>query len=192
MDAFVSGPIVIDHAFKDILVNHWQDKIDLIVADLGLAAGLLTVPNSSTGYALGRIYQSESSPSCCIYRDMSAPKTDDVRLQGAPIRCDSIVRVRIRQSPEQRQDAYRNMSIYAQAARETIMKYWRAYHSSGAIKAYILGVNDITDESASSIYDQRQIEGFTDLGAGYDANDEICECVFSVEHKIAHPVSYTP
>lgn len=192
MDALISGPIVLDYAFKDILVNHWQSRIDAVLVDLGLAAGFLSAPSSLTGYALGRIYQSESSPSCCIFRDVTVPNAEDLRLQGAPVRCDSIVRVRVRWSPAQRQDAYRDASVYVHSMRELIMQYWRAYHSSGSIKAYILGINDATEETASSIYDQRQIEGFTDLGAGYESNDETCEAVFRVEHKIAHPVSYTP
>lgn len=192
MDALISGPIVLDYAFKDILVNRWQTKVNAIVSDLGVLAQALTVPDATTGYALGRIYQSEPSPSCRIFRGNSIPNAEDMRLMGAPIRCNTRVVVRIRWASQHRQDAYRDLSIYSHAAREVIMKHWRAYHSTGSIKAYILGVNDLTDEEGSSLFAQRQIEGLENLGAGLDFNDEICDAIFEVEHKIAHPISYTP
>lgn len=192
MDALISGPIVLDYAFKDILVNRWQAKVSAIVLDLGVLAEALTVPDATTGYALGRIYENEPSPSCRIFRGNTIPSPDDMRLKGAPIRANTKITVRIRQAAPHRQDAYRNLSIYAHAAREVIMQYWRAYHSTGSIKAYILGINDLTDEEGSSLFAQRQIEGFENLGAGLDYNDEVCDAIFMVEHKISHPVSYTP
>lgn len=191
MDALVSGPIVLDYAFKDILVNRWQAKIDAILSDLGLAAGLLTVPDAGQ-YALGRVYQRDANKGVRIARDNTIPNPEDMRLAGATIRANTLVRVNIMWCPIERQDAYRDLSIYAHAAREVLMQYWRAYHSTGSIKAYILGINDATEEAASSLYEQRQLMGLTDLGAGLESNHETCEIVLAVEHKIAHPVSYTP
>jgi len=193
MDALISGPIVVDYAIADILKTHWQTKIDAIITDLGLTAGFIVAPNTTHDYAIGRIYQRSSSPSVCIFRDSTVPENpSQMRQIGAPLQMVSIVRVRIRWSPAIRQNAYVGMSIYASAAREVIMQRWRAYtENHPTIKARFVNLDESTEEAASSQYAIRQIEGLTDYGSGAESNDETCDVMFKVVHKVSHPVSYT-
>lgn len=182
-----SGASVLQDAIKAILVARWQTRIDEIRLDRGISYSI-PVPNSSNGYSLGRMLPRDSVPSVCIFLDASG-LTDEPRFMGAPGRAESKLRIKIRVAGEHQNQSDEILEVMAEAARQVILKYWRAYYAN--ILAWSLEAD--IDYKGSSIRERFTMEGLTSQGDIYPGvNDETTDLLVVVKHKLNHQVSYTP
>lgn len=189
-DSLISGAAAVVDMVVDILKNHWQTAVTAIATDLALGY-TLTTPDSTHGYSKSRVLPRDSSPSCEVFVDGVGVYGQRLVNVGAARRMTNTVRVRIRWSPKDRALAETDAQVYASAARQVIMQRWRAYHSTGSIKARVVDLEVETDESASSIGQRGQAEGLTDYGRGYESNDETIELIVKFDHFVNHPISFS-
>jgi len=189
-DSLISGAAAVVDMIVAILQAHWQTAITAKATDLGLPY-TLNAPDSTHGYSKSRVLPRNSSPSCEVFVDGVGTYGQRLVIVGAARRMTNTIRVRIRWAPKDRATAETDAQVYGSAAREVIMQRWRAYHSSGSIKARVVDLEVETDESASSIGQRGQAEGLTDYGRGYEANDETIELIVKFDHFVNHPISFS-
>lgn len=189
-DSLISGAAAVIDMIVDILQNYWQTAITAIVADLGLSYSL-AAPDNTHGYSKSRVLPRDSTPSCEVFIDGVGSYGQRLVIVGAARRMTQTARIRIRWAPKNRADAETDAQVYASAARQVIMQRWRAYHSTGAIKARCVDLEIETDEAGSSIGQRGQAEGLTDYGQGYEATDETIELIARFDHFVNHPISFS-
>ena len=189
-DSLISGAAAVVDMVVAILKAHWQTAVTAKATDLGLSYTLAT-PDSTHGYSKSRVLPRNSSPSCEVFVDGVGSYGQRLVIVGAARRMTNTIRVRIRWAPKDRALAETDAQVYGSAAREVIMQRWRAYHSTGAIKARVVDLEVETDESASSIGQRGQAEGLTDYGRGYEATDETIELIIKFDHFVNHPISFS-
>lgn len=189
-DSLISGAAAVVDMVVAILKAHWQTAITAKASDLGLAY-TLTAPDSTHGYSKSRILPRNSNPSCEVFVDGVGTYGQRLVIVGAARRMTNTIRVRIRWAPKDRATAETDAQVYASAAREVIMQRWRAYHSTGSIKARVVDLEVETDEASSSIGQRGQAEGLTDYGRGYEATDETIELIVRFDHFVNHPISFS-